>query len=82
MYFEELNELQKEMKDFIYIPTLSREEWEGKTGYVHDVYMELIPQHIPANFYLCGWKQMIDDAKNKIIGLGYDKKDIHIELYG
>jgi len=25
---------------------------------------------------------MIDDAKNKIIGLGYDKKDIHIELYG
>jgi len=82
MYFEELNALQKEMKDFIYIPTLSREEWEGRTGYVHDVYSELITQYVPSNFYLCGWKQMIDDAKNKIIGLGYDKKDIHIELYG
>ena len=82
MYFEELNALQKEMSDFIYIPTLSRETWDGKTGYVHDVYLEIITQHTPANFYLCGWKEMIDDAKNKIIGLGYDKKDIHIELYG
>ena len=82
MYFDELNNLQKEMNDFIYIPTLSREEWEGKSGYVHDVYEELIAHHTPANFYLCGWREMIDDAKNKIITLGYDKKDIHIELYG
>lgn len=82
MYFDELNSLQKEMNDFIYIPTLSREEWDGKTGYVHDVYESLMKQHSPANFYLCGWREMIDDAKNKIIKLGYDKKDIHIELYG
>lgn len=82
MYFQELNALQKEMTDFIYIPTLSREEWEGKSGYVHDVYESLIKQHSPATFYLCGWREMIDDAKDKIIALGYDKKDIHIELYG
>jgi glycine betaine catabolism B len=82
MYFNEMTSLQKEMIDFIYIPILSREEWEGNTGYVHDVYESLLKEHIPAQFYLCGWKMMIDDAKNKIISLGYDKKDIHIELYG
>jgi hypothetical protein len=25
---------------------------------------------------------MIDDAKNKLLALGYDKKQIHFELYG
>ena len=36
----------------------------------------------PANFYLCGWKAMIDEAKQRIQGLGYDRKAIHQELYG
>jgi ferredoxin-NADP reductase len=31
---------------------------------------------------LCGWKNMVDDAKDKLMQLGYDKKDIHLELYG
>ena len=35
-----------------------------------------------AHFYLCGWKNMIDDAKQNIIAMGYDKKSIHLELYG
>jgi ferredoxin-NADP reductase len=36
----------------------------------------------PASFYLCGWKGMIDEAKSKIMELGYDKKSIHAEIYG
>lgn len=36
----------------------------------------------PAYFYLCGWKNMIDEAKQRILALGYDKKAIHLELYG
>jgi len=36
----------------------------------------------PAHFYLCGWKNMIDEAKQRILALGYDKKAIHQELYG
>lgn len=82
MYFDELTALQKEMKDFIYIPTLSREEWEGKRGYVHVVYEELLQHNHPASFFLCGWREMIDEARNRIINMGYDKKDIHVELYG
>jgi ferredoxin-NADP reductase len=36
----------------------------------------------PAYFYLCGWKAMVDSAKQKLQDLGYDKKAIHLELYG
>lgn len=85
LYADELRALEKEMPTFKYIPTFSREEpLEGKrTGYVHAVYEDIIlEKKSEASFYLCGWKNMIDEAKQKILSLGYDKKDIHLELYG
>lgn len=82
LYFEELNNLQNELPGFNYIATLSREEWNGRTGYVHPVYEELITERQPASFFLCGWKNMIDEAKKRILDLGYDRKSIHQELYG
>jgi ferredoxin-NADP reductase len=65
-----------------------------RTGYVHAVYEEICRSHIkismaeetavvkPASFFLCGWKNMIDEAKQRIQVLGYDRKSIHQELYG
>ena len=89
LYPDELKSLQDQISDFQYIPTLSREQWEGCCGYVHPVYENLIRQRQketgslpPALFYLCGWKAMIDEAKQKILELGYDRKAIHLELYG
>ncbi len=82
LYFNELAELQKELKDFYYLPTLSREHWEGRCGYVHSIYKDLCKERQPANFFLCGWKEMIDEAKANILEMGYDKKDIHLEIYG
>jgi ferredoxin-NADP reductase len=82
LYFDELNELQQKMPNFHYIPTLSRETWEGKQGYVHDIYKELAQGKPDADFLLCGWKNMIDEAKNNLLAMGYDKKQIHFELYG
>ncbi|MCC7028976.1 MAG: ferredoxin--NADP reductase [Chitinophagaceae bacterium] len=82
LYYDELTTLQEKFPQFNYIPVLSRESWEGKKGYVHDVYTELCAGKPDAQFLLCGWKNMIDDAKNKLLALGYDKKQIHFELYG
>lgn len=82
LYYEELKQLQQEMPGFQYIPVLSRESWDGRTGYVHDVYEELCTQRQPAHFFLCGWKSMVDEAKQRITAMGYDKKAIHQELYG
>ncbi len=88
LYYEELKNLTANNSGLHYIPVLSREDWEGEKGYVHKVYKDLIAAKKqgdalpPAHFYLCGWKNMIDEAKKTIIELGYDRKAIHQELYG
>ncbi len=82
LYYNELVQLQQELPRFSYIPVLSREEWQGETGYVHHVYEEICADRKPAYFYLCGWKGMLDEAKKRILEMGYDKKAIHLEIYG
>jgi len=92
LYHEEMLALEKKIENFNYMPTLSREGWEGHKGYVHSLYEQICKenneacedlQHLkPASFYLCGWKAMIDDARQKIAALGYDRKAVHLELYG
>lgn len=86
LYYKELKNLEKDIESYFYLPTFSREGEENKAvrkGYVHSVYEEIVSENKPAAyFYLCGWKNMIDEAKERILRLGYDKKDIHLELYG
>ncbi len=82
LYADEMRELEKMMPAFTYRPTLSREEWEGDTGYVHSIYKKLCVNKKPSMFMLCGWRAMIDEAKERILKMGYDKKDVHIEIYG
>jgi ferredoxin-NADP reductase len=65
-----------------------------RTGYVHSIYEEICRKKkaaqtsetdalkAPASFYLCGWKNMIDEARKRIVDLGFDRKAIHLELYG
>ena len=82
LYYEEMKKLDQEMENFHYIPTLSREQWEGRSGYVHPIYEELCVNKQPVSFLLCGWKNMLDEAKQRILALGYDRKSIHQESYG
>ncbi len=82
LYYDELKALEKQLPGFHYLPTLSREHWEGHFGYVHPIYQELCKNKQDASFFLCGWKHMIDEALKRITEMGYDKKAIHLELYG
>lgn len=82
LYYEEFLKLEQQLEGFSYIPTLSREEWTGRTGYVHPIYEEICAGQPDVDFYLCGWRMMIDEAKKRIAALGYDRKHIHQELYG
>jgi CDP-4-dehydro-6-deoxyglucose reductase len=95
LYRKEMTTLSEKIPCFHYIPTFSREmpdplQPEMRTGYVHAIYEELCRREDaqlqsplrPANFFLCGWKNMIDEAKQRIQALGYDRKSIHQELYG
>lgn len=82
LYYDELKTLDKDLPGFIYIPTLSRQQWEGHTGYVHTIYESLCEERKPARFFLCGWKGMVDEAQKRILEMGYDAKAIHTEVYG
>ena len=86
LYGNELKALEDDLPNYSYLPTFSREADDNayvRKGYVHSIYEEILQEEkAPAYFYLCGWKNMIDEAKQKILSLGYDKKDIHLEIYG
>ncbi len=82
LYADEMQALEKKIVNFKYIPTLSQEKWSGHTGYVHAIYESLLNKNIDAQFLLCGWKNMIDEARQRLQQLGYDKKQILFELYG
>jgi CDP-4-dehydro-6-deoxyglucose reductase len=85
LYGSELKALEPLENNFYYHPVFSREDAvpDGAySGYVHAVYEQLLAVKNPSQFYLCGWKNMIDEAKQRIMAAGYDKKDIHLEIYG
>jgi CDP-4-dehydro-6-deoxyglucose reductase len=85
LYFDELTKLAEDFPAFHYYPTLSRESahgWNGRRGYVHEVYKELCGHgKKDFDFYLCGWRNMIQDAKKNIIEMGYSTERIHLESY-
>jgi len=92
LYSAEMRAFEQELTGFHYLPTFSRENPDNNTirrGYVHTLYEELaqknsssVENENQAYFYLCGWKNMVDEAKQRILAMGYDKKAIRLELYG
>src|SRR6185437_6270812 len=84
IYKKEMEELAKAIPGFRSFTVLSREqnpEWTGEKGYVHAVYEKLYADKRPAMFYLCGWKVMIKEGRDRLQAMGYDKKQIKFELY-
>jgi ferredoxin-NADP reductase len=83
LYNKEFEELAAKHPDFHYIPVLSRDNpgWTGRKGYVHQVYQEIFSDKRPATFYMCGWRDMLHDARKNLEALGYDRKKIRFESY-
>jgi ferredoxin-NADP reductase len=52
-------------------------------GYVHQIYQhqKLFDAKEPI-FYLCGWRNMIDEAQKNLLNLGFPSSHIQTELYG
>ena len=85
LFRDEFRFFEKNLHGFKYDVALSRQsDWAGHKGYVHGIYTEGYKNVRPdLDFYICGWSNMIDDAVAKlIVDLGYDKSQVHYELYG
>ena len=80
----EMIEFENLISNFKYVPVLSREKWEGEIGYVHNLYLKLIKDNVLENptFYLCGWRDMIKEARMNLKVQGFDSKKIKLEIYG
>lgn len=91
LYQQEFFDLMQKHPNIYYHPCLSREDEVPQgfyKGYVHQVYQNLLSPAGESNvspkaaFYICGWKNMIDEARKNLTELGFTKHDIHFELYG
>lgn len=82
---EEFEKLAETHPNFEYIPTLSQgsEEWKGHRGRVTQYLeeMQLESDEVPADFYLCGIKAMLDDAKKILMEKGVAQDKIFFEQY-
>ena len=87
LYGHEFKALEAVEQNFYYHPSFSRETEirEGANqGYVHATYKRLLDAGASkdAQFYICGWKDMVDEARETLAELGIPKNQIHFELYG
>jgi len=92
LYYNEMIQLEKDLPQLKYHIILSREPWENKQGYVHSIYESIINNYfnqirdnsyngLDIEFFICGWKEMVKQAKTNLQNLGFDKKQIKIEIY-
>jgi ferredoxin-NADP reductase len=92
LFLDELRELIKLLPNFQVHIALSRDEElpliKEKNiffykGYVHQIYQhqKLFDSKEPI-FYLCGWRNMIDEAQKNLLNLGFPSSHIQTELYG
>ncbi len=92
LYFKEMFSLEEELKSFKFLPILSRELFLGRQGYVHILYKDIINDYfkqmeentyndLDICFYICGWKEMVKEARKNLLDIGFDKKQIKQEIY-
>jgi CDP-4-dehydro-6-deoxyglucose reductase len=92
LYYNDMIQLEKDLPQFKYHIILSREPWNGNQGYVHTVYESILNKYfeqienesynnLDMEFFICGWKEMVKQAKSNLQSLGFDKNQIKIEIY-
>lgn len=81
LYRKEFEDLAKKHSEFTFTPILSQEKWAGANGYVHPHYLKEFEDKREAYFFICGWTEMVREAKNNLKALAYDRRSVKIELY-
>ena len=83
MYREEFEEMARKYPHFRFMPTLSRptESWSGRSGHVQAHLLEAIGERRDVDVFLCGLKLMVDDVRNILKEMGFDRKQILFEKY-
>lgn len=82
---EELNNLEKELSNFTYIPTLSREldnaPWEGERGRVTTLIEKRISEGADLDVYICGNAAMVESCLEALNKKGIPKEHIYFDKF-
>jgi CDP-4-dehydro-6-deoxyglucose reductase len=93
LYGAEFEDMARRFPQFRFWPTLSQPEgqldsqpdsqsaWQGRTGRVQAHLDEALGQRRDLDVYLCGMKPMVDDVRQRLKDLGFDRKQIRYEKY-
>lgn len=88
-YLKEMEELEKKLPRFHFVPALSEpkpeDKWEGPTGLITDVLgsyiKDKIPKDKPMEGYLCGSPGMIDACIKVMTNNGITQDKIHYDKF-
>jgi ferredoxin-NADP reductase len=83
LYRQEFEEMARHFPRFRFWPTLTQPgpAWTGRTGRVQAHLAEAIGERKDIDLYLCGLKPMVDDVRQILKGMGFDRKQIRYEKY-
>ncbi len=84
LYRYEFEALAARLPDFRFIPTLSRPHlgWIGRTGYVQTQVERYLAGVRGLRAYICGLTKMVDDVRQRLRAMGYDRQALRYEKYG
>lgn len=83
MYREEFEHMERHFSNFRFWPTLTRPEpaWTGRSGRVQSHLEEALDDRRDIDVYICGMKAMVDDVRQRLKAMGFDRKQIIYEKY-
>ena len=83
LYREEFEQLERDHSNFRFLPTLSRpsQGWPSRRGRVQAHVEEATSGRRDLDVYVCGLKEMVNDVRELLKQLGFDRKQIHSERY-
>jgi ferredoxin-NADP reductase len=83
LYESEFRRMAERYATFHFIPTISRPKppWTGETGYVQDHLAAQLRDPAGKQVYVCGLLPMIEAARAALKGMGFQREQIHYEIY-
>jgi ferredoxin-NADP reductase len=83
LYAKEFEQMARQFPNFRFWPTLTQPgpEWTGRGGRVQTHLEEAVGGRRDLDFYLCGLRPMVDDVRERLKAMGFDRKQIRSEKY-
>ena len=83
LYRQEFEEMAQRVPTFKFVPTLTRPDpsWTGRSGRVQEHLREAIGDRRDIDVFICGLKPMVNEVRNILREMGFDRKQIFFEKY-